>query len=88
MTNYQLEPTLSADEFVDVLVRSTLAERRPTHDLQCIDKMLRNADIIVTARVDGLLVGISRAISALPTARICRIWRSMRGSSVRVSVSN
>ena len=27
---YALEPDLSAEEFVDVLVRSTLAERRPT----------------------------------------------------------
>jgi GNAT superfamily N-acetyltransferase len=46
-----------------MLVRSTLAERRPPHDVQRIDQMLRNADIIVTARVDGLLVGISRALS-------------------------
>jgi hypothetical protein len=29
---YDLEPGLSAEEFVDVLVRSTLAERRPVDD--------------------------------------------------------
>ncbi len=61
---YHLEPNLSADEFVDVLVRSTLGERRPIHDRQAIAGMLANADIIYTARTaEGLLVGISRALT-------------------------
>ena len=60
---YQLEPELAADEFVAVLERSTLAERRPVHDRATIRGMLRLADVIVTAREGGLLVGISRAIT-------------------------
>lgn len=60
---YQLEPALSADEFIDVLRRSTLAERRPVDDRERMDTMLRNADVIVTARVGGVLVGISRAVT-------------------------
>jgi predicted N-acetyltransferase YhbS len=60
---YALEPDLSADEFIDVLVRSTLAERRPVSEPQRIDTMLRQADVIVTARIDGQLVGVSRAIT-------------------------
>ena len=60
---YHLEPDLSPEEFIDVLIRSTLAERRPIHDAEAIRGMLRNADVIVTARVNGLLVGISRAIT-------------------------
>jgi GNAT superfamily N-acetyltransferase len=60
---YQLEPDLSADEFIDVLVRSTLAERRPVDDRSCIEGMLRNADVIVTARAERKLVGVSRAIT-------------------------
>ena len=59
----QLEPDLTADEFIDVLVRSTLAERRPVHDLHTIRGMLNHGDVIVTARCDGLLVGVSRAIT-------------------------
>ena len=58
-----VEPDLSADEFIDVLVRSTLAVRRPVHDRTVIEAMLRKADLIVTARVEGLLVGVSRAIT-------------------------
>jgi predicted N-acetyltransferase YhbS len=60
---YQLEPDLSPEEFIDVLVRSTLAERRPISERDTIQAMLRNADVIVTARLDGLLVGVSRAIT-------------------------
>jgi predicted N-acetyltransferase YhbS len=60
---YQLEPDLRAEEFIDILVRSTLADRRPINDLERVRAMVKNADIIVTARTDGLLVGVSRAIS-------------------------
>jgi ribosomal protein S18 acetylase RimI-like enzyme len=60
---YELEPGLSAEAFVDVLVRSTLAERRPVGDLETIRGMLQNADLILTARVEGQLVGVSRAIT-------------------------
>ena len=63
MIDYQLEPELSADEFIDVLVRSTLAERRPVEDSDRIEAMLKNADLIVTARSHGKLVGVSRAIT-------------------------
>ena len=60
---FGLEPQLTAAEFISVLQRSTLAERRPVEEAQTIENMLRNAAIIVTARKDGKLVGVSRAIS-------------------------
>jgi GNAT superfamily N-acetyltransferase len=60
---YQFEPELLAVEFIDVLKRSTLAERRPVDKREVIEGMLKNADVIVTARIDGLLIGISRAIT-------------------------
>jgi ribosomal protein S18 acetylase RimI-like enzyme len=63
-TRYTSEPELSVDEFIDVLRRSTLAARRPVDDRERIAGMLENASLIVTARTaDGLLVGVSRAIS-------------------------
>jgi predicted N-acetyltransferase YhbS len=63
IVSYQLEPNLTAAEFVDVLVRSTLAQRRPIDNPQLIERMLEHADVIVTARVERLLVGVSRALS-------------------------
>lgn len=61
--DYAIETDLSATEFTDVLTRSTLAERRPVGDQPRIEQMLRNADVVVTARANGLLVGVSRAIT-------------------------
>ena len=63
MITYANEPGLTAEEFIDVLNRSTLAERRPIDDLCTITGMLANADIIITARTDGHLVGVARSIS-------------------------
>jgi ribosomal protein S18 acetylase RimI-like enzyme len=64
MFRYKQEPDLTASEFVDILRRSTLAERRPVDDLASVAGMLANADVIVTARTDSdLLVGVSRAIT-------------------------
>lgn len=61
---YAVEPALGAEEFVDVLVRSTLSERRPVADRDRIARMLSNASLVVTARAnEGLLVGVSRAIT-------------------------
>lgn len=64
MIQYQLEPNLTRLEFIDVLNRSGLAERRPVANAAKIEGMLRHADIILTARnQSGELVGVSRAIT-------------------------
>jgi GNAT superfamily N-acetyltransferase len=63
MITYQLEPQLTPAEFIDVLRRSTLAERRPVDDAECMARMLQQASVIITARCDGLLVGVSRSIT-------------------------
>lgn len=60
---YALEPDLTAEEFANVLIASTLGERRPVDDPDRLDRMLRAAQIIVTARDGEKLVGVSRAIT-------------------------
>ncbi len=60
---YALEPDLAPEEFLGLLVRSTLAERRPVDEPETIRAMLRNADVIVTAWIEEYLVGVSRAIT-------------------------
>ena len=60
---YQLEPELSATEFISILQRSTLAARRPVDHIDRIASMLRHADVIVTARSEDRLIGVSRAIT-------------------------
>jgi len=60
---YQLTTNISTKEFVDILNRSTLGERRPVDDLECIENMIKNADIIVTAVIDDNIVGVARAVT-------------------------
>jgi GNAT superfamily N-acetyltransferase len=60
---HALEPDLPAREFQTILVASKLAERRPANDLDRLEPMLRNADIVATARHGGRLVGMARAVS-------------------------
>jgi ribosomal protein S18 acetylase RimI-like enzyme len=61
--DYAVNETLTAAEFVDVLQRSTLDQRRPVHDVGCIEGMLANANLLVTARCQGKLVGIARSVT-------------------------
>jgi predicted N-acetyltransferase YhbS len=63
LVTYSLEPDLAAEEFRAILIASTLGERRPIDDLARLDKMLRQADVIATARDGRRLVGISRAVT-------------------------
>lgn len=65
MIKYQVEPDLSAIEFKQILEESTLGERRPVDAMDRLEKMVANADIIITARKNGKLVGVSRSVSDL-----------------------
>lgn len=63
MIHYQSETQLSPEEFIDILHRSTLGERRPVNDVQRIAAMLAHANLIITAREDGKLIGVARSIT-------------------------
>ena len=60
---YKINEPISVVQFVDVLERSTLAERRPVQDTQCMRGMVANADILITAWDEGLLVGVARSVT-------------------------
>jgi ribosomal protein S18 acetylase RimI-like enzyme len=60
---YASEPNLAAEEFTAVLNASGLGERRPVSDPARIGRMLASANVIVTARHAGRLVGVSRGMS-------------------------
>lgn len=57
------EETLDPIEFRDLLIDSTLGERRPVGDLKRLEMMVRHANLIVTARHGGLLVGVARSLT-------------------------
>jgi GNAT superfamily N-acetyltransferase len=60
---YAREPGLTIGEFVDVMRRSTLAERRPLDSAERVGRMLRNSNLILTARDGDRLVGVARSVT-------------------------
>ncbi len=85
---YQLEPDLDPAEFIDVLVRSTLAERRPVHDLETIRSMLRHADLIVTRGWTACWSAFPGPSATSASAPTCLTWRSTRRIRVEASAGN
>jgi GNAT superfamily N-acetyltransferase len=63
MIDYRVGNDLDLDAVIELYVASTLGERRPVGDRARMAAMLRNANLVVTAWSDSLLVGISRALS-------------------------
>ncbi len=60
---YKQEENLDWQEFRTTLIASTLGERRPIDDLERIKLMVENANLIVTARHAGKLVGVARSVT-------------------------
>jgi predicted N-acetyltransferase YhbS len=60
---YKVENYLDPDEFIEVLNKSTLGERRSVNDFNRIKKMCENANLIVTARLNEKLIGVARSIT-------------------------
>ena len=63
MITYRLGNNLDLDKVIELYRASTLGERRPIEDRARMQAMLANANLVVTAWDDGLLVGISRAFT-------------------------
>lgn len=60
---YSVTDAIDVAQFRDVLVRSTLGERRPLDDHDCLHGMLQHADILATAWDGATLIGVSRALT-------------------------
>jgi GNAT superfamily N-acetyltransferase len=60
---YETSRQIRPDEFVDLLKRSTLAERRPVDDRECMGAMLEHANLLCTAWDGDKLVGVARSLT-------------------------
>ena len=63
MITYKIGNGLNLDDVIDLYRASTLGERRPVNDRERMQKMIENAQLIITAWDDDLLVGISRSVT-------------------------
>ena len=60
---YKINQEITTDQFIELLESSTLGERRPVEDRECIAGMISNSNLIVSAWINGSLVGISRSVT-------------------------
>ena len=63
MIQYRDNAAISAEQAIDLYIRSTLGERRPIHDKSAFEAMLKHANLIITAWDDEKLIGISRTLT-------------------------
>ena len=63
MIEYKVENNLSLEEFREVLINSTLGERRPVNEPDRLQQMLEHGNLIITARDNGKLIGVSRSLT-------------------------
>ena len=60
---YKINAPISTTQFIDLLKRSTLGERRPIDDLPCIKGMLSNSNLIVSAWAGDKIIGVARSVT-------------------------
>jgi predicted N-acetyltransferase YhbS len=63
MITYRDNAKVTADQAIDLYIRSTLGERRPVHNVETFKAMLENANLIITAWDGEKLIGISRSLT-------------------------
>jgi ribosomal protein S18 acetylase RimI-like enzyme len=60
---YRSNSKITAAQFIDLLKRSTLDQRRPVNEPDRIQKMLDHGNVLITAWHSDKIIGISRALT-------------------------
>ncbi len=60
---FKVNEFVTTDQFIDLLNDSTLGERRPVDDRECIEGMLKHSNLVLSAWDGGQLVGIARSMT-------------------------
>lgn len=60
---FKVNSPISCDQFIELLQVSGLAERRPVHNHACMQGMIENSNLVVTAWDGSVLVGIARSMT-------------------------
>ncbi len=63
MIHYRDDAKITAEQAIDLYIRSTLGERRPIDNKETFAAMLKHADITITAWDEEKLIGISRTLT-------------------------
>ena len=60
---FETSRNITTSEFRDLLIRSTLGQRRPIDNSRTLEAMINNADLICTASDNDKLVAIARSVT-------------------------
>ena len=60
---YKINAPITTDQFIELFNESTLGERRPVDDRECMDGMVRNSNLMVTAWDGEKIIGIARSMT-------------------------
>jgi len=60
---YKISVPVSTDQFIELLRASTLGDRRPIEDRECMDGMVKNSSLIISAWEGEKLTGIARSVT-------------------------
>jgi GNAT superfamily N-acetyltransferase len=61
--DYKINQPISADQFIQLLKSCSLGERRPVDDRACMEGMVANSNLLVTAWDGQQLVGVARSMT-------------------------
>jgi len=68
---YSAQRTITVEQFRELLIASTLGERRPVEERERLDAMLKHATFLITAWDGDLLVGVSRCLCDFAFSNYC-----------------
>ena len=60
---YKVNAKIAVEQFIELLRASSLGERRPIEDHECMAGMVANSNLTVTAWVGNKLIGIARSMT-------------------------
>jgi len=60
---YKINTPVTTDQFIELLKKSTLGERRPIEDHKCMEGMINHSNLIITAWNGEALIGIARSMT-------------------------
>ena len=60
---YKVNAPVTVNQFIEVLTKSTLGERRPVDDRDCMKGMVKNSNLVVSAWDGERLIGIARSMT-------------------------
>jgi len=60
---YRVNKPITTEQFIDLLKASALSERRPIEDRRCMEGMVNNSSLLVTAWRGEKLIGVARSVT-------------------------